>query len=45
MGARVTGIEVARACLREFLSAEFQGGRHVPRIEKITRIEAEEARA
>ena len=43
IGARITGIEVARACVREFLSAEFQGGRHVPRIEKIHRIEAEEA--
>ena len=43
MGERVTGIEVARACVREFLAGEFQGGRHVPRIEKISRIEAEEA--
>jgi len=43
IGARVTGVEVARACLREFLAAEFQGGRHVPRIAKIARIEAEEA--
>jgi ribose 5-phosphate isomerase B len=42
MGARITGIEVARACVREFLNGEFQGGRHVPRIEKIHRIEAEE---
>jgi ribose 5-phosphate isomerase B len=45
MGARITGVEVARACVREFLSAEFQDGRHVARIEKISRIEAEEARA
>jgi ribose 5-phosphate isomerase B len=44
LGARITGSEVARACVREFLAAEFQGGRHVPRIEKIARIEAEEAR-
>ncbi len=43
IGARITGIEVARACVREFLNGEFQGGRHVPRIEKIHRIEAEEA--
>ena len=42
MGARITGIEVARACVREFLSGEFQGGRHAARIEKIHRIEAEE---
>jgi ribose 5-phosphate isomerase B len=43
MGARIVGIEVARACVREFLAGEFQGGRHVPRVEKIARIEAEEA--
>jgi ribose 5-phosphate isomerase B len=42
MGARIVGIEVARACLRAFIAGEFQGGRHVARIEKIHRIEAEE---
>jgi ribose 5-phosphate isomerase B len=42
-GARIVGTEVARACVREFLSSRFQGGRHVPRVEKIARIEAEEA--
>jgi ribose 5-phosphate isomerase B len=42
MGSRITGVEVARACLREFLAGEFQDGRHVPRIAKISRIEAEE---
>ncbi len=44
IGARIVGTEVARACMRAFLEAEFTGGRHVPRIEKIARIEAEEAR-
>ena len=43
MGARIVGIEVARDCLRAFLAGQFQGGRHVARIEKIHRIEAEEA--
>jgi ribose 5-phosphate isomerase B len=43
MGARITGVEVARACVRVFLDGEFQGGRHVARIEKIARIEAEES--
>lgn len=42
-GARIVGVEVAKACLREFLTSEFAGGRHVARIEKIARIEAEEA--
>jgi ribose 5-phosphate isomerase B len=43
MGARIVGLEIARACVREFLAATFQGGRHVARIGKIARIEAEEA--
>jgi ribose 5-phosphate isomerase B len=42
-GGRIVGTEVARACVREFLGAEFQGGRHTPRIAKIAHIEAEEA--
>jgi ribose 5-phosphate isomerase B len=43
LGARIVGTEVAKACLREFLEGEFTGGRHVARVEKIFRIEAEEA--
>jgi ribose 5-phosphate isomerase B len=42
-GARIIGTEVAKACLREFLSSRFAGGRHVARLEKLARIEAEEA--
>ena len=42
-GGRIVGNEVARACVREFLTAEFAGGRHVPRVAKIAHIEAEEA--
>ena len=42
-GARIIGTEVAKACLREFLSSEFTDGRHVARLEKLARIEAEEA--
>jgi ribose 5-phosphate isomerase B len=43
MGSRIIGIELARACVREFLAGQFQAGRHVARIEKIGRIEAEES--
>jgi ribose 5-phosphate isomerase B len=43
IGARVTKVEVAEACVREFLDGEFEGGRHVPRIAKIAALEAEEA--
>ena len=43
MGARIVGVEVARNCVREFLAAEFAGGRHLARVEKIARLEAEES--
>jgi ribose 5-phosphate isomerase B len=42
-GARIIGTEVAKACLREFLTGQFTDGRHVARLEKLARIEAEEA--
>lgn len=42
-GARIIGSEVAKASLREFLGSQFTGGRHVARLEKLARIEAEEA--
>jgi len=45
MGARIVGTEIARECLRAFLAAQFAGGRHAPRIEKIAGIEAEESGA
>lgn len=45
LGARIIGAEVARACVRAFLDGEFAGGRHVVRVEKISRVEAEEANA
>jgi ribose 5-phosphate isomerase B len=44
MGARIIGTEVAKACVREFLAARFAGGRHAGRVDKIARLEGEEAR-
>lgn len=35
LGARTTGIEVARETLRAFLDTEFEGGRHVGRVAKL----------
>ncbi len=35
MGARLIGPEMARACLAAFLTAEFLGGRHQRRVEKL----------
>ncbi len=36
MGARVTGIDMAKACLDAFLSTAFGGGRHGPRVDKLS---------
>jgi ribose 5-phosphate isomerase B len=35
LGARTTGIEVARDCLDAFLSTAFAGGRHARRVAKL----------
>jgi ribose 5-phosphate isomerase B len=35
LGARIVGEEVARNCVDEFLSTEFEGGRHQRRVEKL----------
>lgn len=39
MGARVIGIEMAKMIVDEWLNAEFQGGRHAERVDKITKYE------
>lgn len=41
IGARVVGSELAKMIVREWLSAEFEGGRHQERINQITAIENE----
>ena len=45
MGARLTGPDMAKECLAEFLSAAFEGGRHAGRVDKLTHpaIEKESA--
>jgi ribose 5-phosphate isomerase B len=35
LGARMIGIEVAKDCLVQFLSAEFESGRHALRVKKL----------
>lgn len=35
LGARLTGEDMARACITAFLSAEFEGGRHHHRVGKL----------
>jgi ribose 5-phosphate isomerase B len=36
MGARLTGIDMARACLSAFLDGTFAGGRHQGRVAKLS---------
>jgi ribose 5-phosphate isomerase B len=35
LGARLIGIELAKACVEAFLSTDFEGGRHSGRVEKL----------
>ena len=37
LGARTTGFAEAEDAVRAFLDAQFQGGRHIPRVEKLGR--------
>lgn len=36
MGARLIGIEMAKACITAFLATEFGGDRHQRRVDKLT---------
>jgi ribose 5-phosphate isomerase B len=35
LGARMTGVDVAKDCLKTFLATEFEGGRHQRRVAKL----------
>jgi ribose 5-phosphate isomerase B len=35
LGARLLGVEVAKDCVRTFLSTDFAGGRHAGRVAKL----------
>lgn len=35
LGARLTGVETALDCVKQFLNTEFEGGRHQRRIDKL----------
>lgn len=39
MGARLTGSDMAKACLTAFLDTEFAGGRHQRRVDKLSNPE------
>lgn len=36
MGSRLTGVDMAKACVNAFLSTKFSGGRHAGRVEKLS---------
>ena len=36
MGARLIGTDMAKACLDAFLAAQFLGGRHAARVDKLS---------
>ena len=36
MGARLIGIEMAKACVDAFLATPFGGGRHQRRVDKLS---------
>ena len=36
LGARLIGIEMARACVTAFLATEFEGGRHQRRVDQLS---------
>lgn len=42
MGSRLIGVEMAKACLAAFLSSDFLGGRHAPRVDQLSRPVLEE---
>jgi ribose 5-phosphate isomerase B len=35
IGARLIGVEMAKACISAFLTTDFEGGRHVRRVEQL----------
>jgi len=38
LGSRLVGVDMAKACVEAFLGAEFSGGRHTRRVEKLSKI-------
>ena len=42
MGARLTGEDMAKACITAFLTTDFAGGRHSGRVDKLSHPQFEE---
>ena len=43
LGARLIGIEMAKACVTAFLTTKFEGGRHQRRVDMLSHLEQERA--
>lgn len=41
LGGRLTGIELAKACVTAFLATDFEGGRHQRRVDQLTNLKQE----
>ena len=39
LGGRLTGVELAKACVTAFLTTDFAGGRHQRRVDQLTNAE------
>ena len=39
LGARVVGVDLAKMIVKEWIDAEFEGGRHAKRVDLLTKIE------
>jgi len=42
LGARLIGIEMAKACVTAFLTSDFLGGRHQPRVDQLANPKQQE---
>ncbi|CAM3034290.1 Sugar phosphate isomerase YwlF [Sphingomonas antarctica] len=42
LGARLIGVDMAKACVTAFLTTDFEGGRHTHRVDKLNHPPAEE---
>jgi ribose 5-phosphate isomerase B len=36
LGARLMGVDMAKACIQSFIVGSFEGGRHGPRVDKLS---------
>ncbi len=43
LGARLIGLDMAKACIHDFLATEFEGGHHSARVAKLTHFAKEPA--